>query len=178
RGRRTRTRRSSRGSGAPPPDFSRRPLSTARSFFPASTAAPNGGAAFDPDSALLYVNSNEMPWIVKLIPNNDTSLYNSKCATCHREDRKGSPAAPSLEGVGERRSRDEIAAVIRQGTGRMPAFPDMGARNSNDLVEYLVTGRDKGADPALTRDPSWLKYRSDGESIFLDPDGYPAITPP
>jgi outer membrane protein assembly factor BamB len=54
-----------------------------------------GGAAFDPDSALLYVNSNEMPWIVKLIPNNDTSLYNSKCATCHREDRKGSPSAPS-----------------------------------------------------------------------------------
>ena len=27
-----------------------------------------GGAAFDPDSALLYVNSNEMPWIVRLIP--------------------------------------------------------------------------------------------------------------
>src|SRR5439155_174767 len=44
-----------------------------------------GGAAFDPDSALLYVNSNEMPWIVRLIPNNDTSLYNVNCATCHRE---------------------------------------------------------------------------------------------
>jgi quinoprotein glucose dehydrogenase len=137
-----------------------------------------GGAAFDPGSALLYVNSNEMPWIVKLIPNNDTSLYNSKCATCHREDRKGSPAAPSLEGVGDRHSRDEIAAVIRQGTGRMPAFPDMGARNINDLVEFLVTGVDKGKDPKLTSDPAWLKYRSDGESIFLDPDGYPAITPP
>jgi quinoprotein glucose dehydrogenase len=137
-----------------------------------------GGAAFDPDSALLYVNSNEMPWIVKLIPNNDTSLYNSKCATCHREDRKGSPAAPSLEGVGDRHTREEIAALIRQGTGRMPAFPDMGARNINDVVEFLVTGVDKGKDPKLTSDPSWLKYRSDGESIFLDPDGYPAITPP
>jgi quinoprotein glucose dehydrogenase len=137
-----------------------------------------GGAAFDPETALLYVNSNEMPWIVKLIPNNDTSLYNSKCATCHREDRTGSPNAPSLVGIGERRTRDEIATMIRQGTGRMPAFPDMGARNISDLVEFLVTGRDKGADPALTKDPSWLKYRSDGESIFLDPDGYPAITPP
>ena len=29
-------------------------------------------------TGLLYVNSNEMPWIVKLIPNNDTSLYNSE----------------------------------------------------------------------------------------------------
>ncbi len=53
-----------------------------------------GGAAFDPASALLYVNSNEMPWIVRLIPNNDTSLYKVNCATCHREDRSGSPQAP------------------------------------------------------------------------------------
>ncbi len=137
-----------------------------------------GGAAFDPDSALLYVNANEMPWIVRLIGNNDTSLYNVNCATCHREDRKGSPSAPSLEGIGDRRSRDEIATVIREGTGRMPAFPDMGARNIADLTEFLITGRDKGADPAVTSDPSWLKYRIDGETLFRDPDGYPPITPP
>lgn len=137
-----------------------------------------GGTAFDPETALLYVNSNEMPWVVKLIPNNDTSLYNSKCATCHREDRKGTTAAPSLIGLGDRFTRDEIATLIRQGGSRMPAFPDMGARNINDVAEFLLTGKDKGEDPALKNDPSHLKYRSDGESIFLDPDGYPAITPP
>jgi quinoprotein glucose dehydrogenase len=137
-----------------------------------------GGAAFDPDSALLYVNSNEMPWIVRLIPNNDTSLYNVNCATCHREDRKGSPAAPSLAGIGQRRSREEIATVIREGTGRMPAFPDMGGRNIADLVDFLLTGKDKGVDPKNLNDPSWLKYRIDGETLFRDPDGYPPITPP
>jgi len=137
-----------------------------------------GGAAFDPDSALLYVNSNEMPWIVRLIPNNDTSLYNVNCATCHREDRKGSPAAPSLEKIGERRTREEIATVIREGTGRMPGFPDMGGRNISDLVDFLLTGKDKGADPRVTSDASWLKYRIDGETLFRDPDGYPPITPP
>jgi len=68
--------------------------------------------------------------------------------------------------------------LIRQGTGRMPAFPDMGARNMNDLADFLTTGVDKGRDPKLAADPSHLKYRSDGESIFQDPDGYPAITPP
>src|SRR5262249_15664678 len=102
-----------------------------------------GGAAFDPDSALRYVNSNHMPWIVRLIPNNDTSLYNVNCATCHREHRKGSPQAPSLVGVGDRRSREELARVIREGTGRMPGFPDMGGRNISDLVEFLITGKDK-----------------------------------
>lgn len=137
-----------------------------------------GGAAFDADTSLLYVNANEMPWIVRLIPNNDTSLYKVNCASCHREDRKGSPAAPSLEQIGDRRSREDIAAVIREGTGRMPAFPDMGARNIADLVEFLTTGRDKGADPNVTADPSWLKYRIDGETLFRDPDGYPPITPP
>jgi quinoprotein glucose dehydrogenase len=137
-----------------------------------------GGAAFDPETALLYVNSNEMPWIVRLIPNNDQSLYNSKCATCHKEDRSGSPQAPSLVGVGDRDSRDEIAAIIREGTGRMPANPDMGARNIGDLVDFLLTGKDKGKDPALTSDRSWLKYRSDGETLWRDPDGYPPITPP
>ena len=137
-----------------------------------------GGAAFDPQSALFYVNSNEMPWIIKLIPNNDTALYNSKCATCHREDKKGGATGPSLENVTTKFTRDELAALIRQGTGRMPGFPDMGARNINDLVEYLFTGIDKASDPSIANDPSRLKYRSDGESIFLDPDGLPAITPP
>jgi quinoprotein glucose dehydrogenase len=137
-----------------------------------------GGAAFDPDSALLFVNSNEMPWIVRLIPNNDASLYKVNCASCHRDDRKGSPSAPSLEGIGDRRSRDDIATVIREGTGRMPAFPDMGGRNIADLVEFLITGKDKGADPSVTADPSWLRYRIDGETLFRDPDGYPPITPP
>ena len=137
-----------------------------------------GGAAFDPDSALLYVNSNEMPWTVRLIPNNDTSLYKANCASCHRDDRKGSPDAPSLENIGQRHTREQIAALIREGTGRMPGFPDMGGRNIADLVEFLLTGRDKGADPKVTSDPSWLKYRIDGTTLFRDPDGYPPITPP
>ncbi|MCH7823394.1 MAG: pyrroloquinoline quinone-dependent dehydrogenase [Acidobacteria bacterium] len=137
-----------------------------------------GGAAFDPDSGLLFVNSNEMPWIVQLIPNNDTSLYNANCASCHGEDRRGSPAVPSLHNLGERFARDELAALIRQGTGTMPGFPDMGRRNTNDIVEFLITGIDRGADPAVTSAPGWLPYRNTGYTIFLDPDGYPAISPP
>src|SRR6185295_6362023 len=111
-----------------------------------------GGAAFDPDTALLYVNSNEMPWIIKLIPNNDTSLYNSKCATCHREDRQGSPQAPSLVGIADRHTRDEIVSIIREGTGRMPGNPDMGGRNVNDLVDFLPVSR-KSTRSLMLRPP-------------------------
>jgi len=137
-----------------------------------------GGAAFDPGSALLYVNSNEMPWIMRLIPNNDASLYNSKCATCHKEDRTGSPQAPSLVGIGDRHSREEIMSIVREGAGRMPVNPDMGGRNIGDLADFLITGKDKGTDPTVMSDPAWLKYRSDGETLWRDPDGYPPLTPP
>jgi quinoprotein glucose dehydrogenase len=137
-----------------------------------------GGAAFDPKTALLYVNANEMPWIVRLIPNDDTSLYVSKCAACHKADRTGTPAAPSLVDIGQRRTREQLADIIRHGTGRMPGFPDFGAKNVNDMVEFLVTGVDKGRDPNLMREPTYVKYRSDGETLWRDPDGYPPLTPP
>ena len=137
-----------------------------------------GGGAFDPDTGLLYVNANEMPWIMRLIPNTDTALYGSKCASCHRTDRTGGPQAPSLVDVGTRLSREDIASLIRTGTGRMPGFPDMGAKNIGDVIEFLVTGKDQANDPAIASDPNRLKYRNDGEVLWRDPDGYPPITPP
>src|SRR5205807_8773106 len=82
------------------------------------------------------------------------------------------------ENIGQRQSREALASIIREGTGRMPGFPDMGSRNIADLVDFLITGHDKGADPSVMSEPSWLKYRIDGETLFRDPDGYPPITPP
>ena len=60
----------------------------------------------------------------------------------------------------------------------MPGFPDMGARNIGDVVEFLVTGKDRADDPAVASDPARLKYRNDGEVLWRDPDGYPPIAPP
>jgi quinoprotein glucose dehydrogenase len=136
-----------------------------------------GGPAFDPQTGLLYVNANEMPWYHKLVERNDKSLFKNQCASCHGDDLKGNPDVPSLVGVGDRRTRDDIAKIIREGTGRMPGFAgalDNGA--VNDLINFLLTGKDV-ADQAGTN-PNYLKYRSDGLKIFLDPDGYPPITPP
>ena len=138
-----------------------------------------GGAAFDPATGLLYVNSNEQPWIIRMVTHDTRSLYQNNCADCHGQDRKGSPQFPSLVGIGERRTRPELAAIIRDGTGRMPGFSHLG-RGIDEIVEYLVTGRDSGtADPAqAAKDPNWQKYRNEGYILFRDPDGYPPLTPP
>jgi quinoprotein glucose dehydrogenase len=136
-----------------------------------------GGPAFDPETALLYVNANEMPWMHRMVPRNDKSTYDSNCATCHGDDRKGSPDVPSLIDVGTRRTREQLQQVIRQGTGRMPGFSDELDNGAiNDLINFLITGRDV-AETAGSN-PNYQKYRSTGLKIFLDPDGFPAITPP
>ena len=137
-----------------------------------------GGPAYDPESGLLYVNVNEMAWIMRMIPRSDKSLFNNNCASCHRSDLKGTPGTiPSLVNIGVRKSRDELMAIIRQGQGRMSGFGgslDNGA--ISDLANFLVTGHDV-ADTAKSN-PNYLKYRNDGYNIFLDPDGYPATKPP
>jgi len=138
-----------------------------------------GGAAFDPETGLLYVNENEQPWIIRMVTHDTTSLYNNNCAGCHGADRRGSPSFPSLIDVSQRYSRQQVATMIRQGTGRMPSFSYLG-RGVNEIVEFLFTGKDSGVpDPvAAQKDPNWQKYRNEGYILFRDPDGYPPLTPP
>jgi quinoprotein glucose dehydrogenase len=90
---------------------------------------------------------------------------------------KGGSVAPSLLDVAQRHSREELATIIRQGTGRMPAFAEMLDGGAiNDLVNFLVTGKDV-AETATTN-PNYLRFRNNGYPIFLDHEGYPGISPP
>ncbi|HWC95991.1 MAG TPA: PQQ-binding-like beta-propeller repeat protein [Candidatus Sulfopaludibacter sp.] len=136
-----------------------------------------GGAAFDPATNLLYVNSNEQPWIIRMVTHDTASLYKNNCADCHGDDRKGSPQFPSLVDVGQRRSRAELASVIREGTGRMPGFSHLG-RGVEEIVDFLVTGRDPGMAAPSAPDANWQKYRNEGYILFRDQEGYPPLTPP
>jgi quinoprotein glucose dehydrogenase len=138
-----------------------------------------GGAAFDPETGLLYVNGNEQPWIIRMVTHDTTSLYNNNCAGCHGADRKGSPASPSLIGIGDRFPRQAIAKIIAEGSGRMPGFSHLG-RGINEIVDFLLTGKDSAAASLASaqKDPNWQKYRNEGYILFRDPDGYPPLTPP
>src|SRR5713226_3310606 len=147
-----------------------------------------GGAAFDPASGLLYVNANEMPWILRLIErpklNEHTSgreIYLADCANCHHQDLRGSPPDfPSLVDIGRKYSDPEIRAIIREGRGRMPAFAELSRQGMQALVHFLLTGEDTAVHLEAQSSP-WpcgLEYTSDGYNNFLDPEGYPAVEPP
>jgi quinoprotein glucose dehydrogenase len=144
-----------------------------------------GGAAFDPDTGLLYVNSNEMAWVASLAYNvtgrGPRATYLRECAGCHRDDMKGTPPQiPPLVAVGDRRSAAELSAIIRQGTGRMPGHPALSRETVAALVEYLRTGKRTSSDddPPDTSSPTYLKFRFTGYERFLDHERYPAIAPP
>ncbi len=139
-----------------------------------------GGAAYDADSGLLYVNSNEQPWIIRMVTHETKSLYQNNCASCHGSNRQGAPPAiPSLVDIGQRRSRADIIKYVNEGSGRMPAF-DYLEKNVDEIVDYLLTGVDKGTvdQAAAKADPNWQKYRNEGYILFRDPENYPPIKPP
>jgi quinoprotein glucose dehydrogenase len=139
-----------------------------------------GGAAFDPETGLLYVNSNEMAWFTHMVPRDGKSAFNSNCAGCHREDRKGTPPTfPSLENLAQRRTRQDAEAIVRQGDGLMPGFASLGNETIAAILDFVMTGQETAVDAAeAAKDVNWLKYRNDGYFMFKDPEGYPAIKPP
>ena len=140
-----------------------------------------GGQAFDPETSLFYVNANDLAWTGALAPNeagqSSRAIYLQNCAACHRDDRAGAPPQiPSLIAVGQRRSRQELGTIIRQGGGRMPGFAYMQRASVDALVDYLISGEDR---PAPASPAAMLeKYRFTGYRKFLDPEGYPAVAPP
>src|SRR5438034_7289850 len=106
-----------------------------------------GGAAFDPETSVLYVNANEMAWIVALVARppaasmlSGRGLYTQECASCHGVDRKGAPPTyPSLLDLTDRRTTPDIHAVLSDGSGRMPGFARLGSDALSAIQGYILS---------------------------------------
>jgi quinoprotein glucose dehydrogenase len=59
----------------------------------------------------------------------------------------------------------------------MPAFPQLGNPQIDAIAHYVISGADDLVADAKFQTSS-AKYQIAGYIKFLDPDGYPAITPP
>jgi quinoprotein glucose dehydrogenase len=143
-----------------------------------------GGAAFDPASHLLYVNANEMAWILRMVePKPPTgvqsgkTIYLRECAACHGPAMQGTPPEfPSLIGLENRYPSGDVSALVSQGAGRMPGFARLGDDALHAVVDYVYSGVDRTAN--LSPQSPAPKFVPDGYNRFLDIDGYPAIQPP
>lgn len=148
-----------------------------------------GGAAYDPGSNLLYVNATELPWSFELVDITDDTdnpgrtIYLKYCSGCHGIGREGmGKDFPALQNVGGKLSYPVIAAIIRNGKGRMQGLPQLGFENILLLLDYLnvtdaeTSGESRNESPTEIRPD--VPYRHTGYKRLLDPDGYPGIKPP
>ena len=144
-----------------------------------------GGPAFDPETHMLYVNSNEMAWVLRMVEQkplpgraSGKSIYLRECAACHKANRQGAPPdVPALTGLGDQFAEADVMALVSQGSGRMPSFARLGEDGIRAVVGYVLRGENGNAQ-VKTSSALEMKYMSDGYNRFLDKDGYPAIQPP
>ncbi len=154
-----------------------------------------GGAAVDP-SGVLYVNANEMAWVLAMIETGGAKslgeqVYLQNCTGCHGPDRRGNPAAniPSLLDIPQRLGREQMFDVITHGRGVMPPWGFLTEVQRDAVIDFLRGEHTRKPDD--TPADAWQTYLPDtraaaapppythtGYNRWLDPDGYPAVKPP
>lgn len=151
-----------------------------------------GGSAVDPEG-IIYVNANEMPWILTMIDAPKQSeldhlsageqVYTLNCSGCHGANRKGNVQSgyPSLVDIGQKRDREYVRQIVGNGKGMMPGFATLKAGEREALVAFLF-GDEKHEVMAVAEDgkkiKAYLPYKITGYHKFLDSKGYPAVSPP
>jgi quinoprotein glucose dehydrogenase len=149
-----------------------------------------GGAAVDPEG-VMYVNSNEMAWILTMkdTPKQDAlahlplgeRTYATLCASCHGPERKGNVKSgyPSLVDISTKREKAFVSNIITSGKGMMPGFTTLSVADKQALVAFLFGEEKKEASGGGGNSKMpYLPYTSTGYNKFLDSKGLPAIAPP
>jgi len=151
-----------------------------------------GGAAFDANSNILYVNANEMAWILTMVDLNPAdsenpltlgeSIYQANCAMCHGPDMLGDKTGtyPSLKGVTSKYKPEEIEQIVNNGKNFMPGWKHLGEQKIKSVIEY-ISGMKESVDPhsmGLKDNVGVVPFSHTGYNRFFDPFGYPAMKPP
>jgi quinoprotein glucose dehydrogenase len=143
-----------------------------------------GGASWDAETGLLYVNANEVAGLLALMERpkgfNPRTLYLEKCAVCHGPELEGTGVGPRLRDVGDRRTVVEIYTAIVLGGGRMPSFAEIPLPIIARLTAYLTNPDDPSAAlAALEAGPgSSAPYVTKGYVYLRDEQGVPINRPP
>lgn len=153
-----------------------------------------GGPALDLETGVLYVNANNMAWIMNILEvpkpvagkenwlEAGKRLYDNKCATCHGKDRLGRGNNPDISSVKEKLDPTTFKQLLSSGRRMMPAFPGLDEEEKNAITTFILdVEKDKTKSFTKAFDPDttdYLPYRMESYKKFLTPEGYPAISPP
>ncbi len=154
-----------------------------------------GGPAFDPATGLLYVNANEMAWLITIVDIKDKAvtnenyhdagkrLYQSKCMSCHAPNRQGGGNNPSLVNINRKLKEEELYQLISSGRRMMPAFKQLSLEEKKAIGAFVLDidslKRKKFKMPVNVSDTfTKVPYNISGYNKFLSKEGLPALRPP
>ena len=151
-----------------------------------------GGAGWDEETGIMYVNANEMPWILTIIDKpkaealqNLTAggkLYALNCANCHGAQRGGNATngVPSLVDIKKRRGKLYVSLLVKNGKGMMPGFGHLSSDERKSIVNFLLDEEEQKeitSTDAANKYPD-VPYTTTGYNRFTDRNGYAAVRPP
>jgi quinoprotein glucose dehydrogenase len=167
-----------------------------------------GGAAYDPESSIIYLKSNESPELSKLVKIEEENnmgkklsgkeIYTNYCAVCHKPDLKGEEGMyPSLLDLKKRLTEQQALTRIREGAGKMPPFKDILKGKEQALIDFLFernrrTQKDWDVEEmkrnlAIIRDSSQNTKSTDTHDVYINTaayaimrniNGHPFVQPP
>ena len=136
-----------------------------------------GGSAFDPENNRLILNANDASGILELtevpVGCSNYGSYRVHCGACHGADLQGTDQGPSLVGLTERLTMAEIAKVVKEGKGRMPAFDGLDTPTYRGVLGYILSPEPKPDEPSKN-----VRYALGGYVYLKDQEGLPANAPP
>lgn len=154
-----------------------------------------GGPAVDPETNILYVNANEMAWVLNLVPQETNAkkaltnltagaiLYKKNCMVCHGAERLGSGDNPSLIGVEKKYKFSQFSELLTTGRRMMPGFAHLSKADKQAIGAFVLNLKAEQERPYTGtsikhENKSRPSYGSTGYNKFLTKEGYPAISPP
>ena len=154
-----------------------------------------GGPSFDPQTGVLYINANEMAWVIQAIPVTNTGisnetyaqagqrLYHANCMTCHGPERKGSGNFPSIVNAKSKYTSLSLDTLLQSGRRMMPAFRQLDATQRKAIAAFVLDNQDKTKQYLDSNEQKnnahfTVPYSITGYNKFLSKEGQPAIAPP
>jgi quinoprotein glucose dehydrogenase len=165
-------------------------------FFPGlDGGAEWGGPSFDPQTGMLYINANEMAWVIQAVTVNNKAaanenyvqagqrLYRANCMTCHGPERKGSGNFPSLVNIKTKYTSLVFDTLLQSGRRMMPAFRQLDETERKAIASFVLDKNEKtkifiDSNRQKNDAPFTVPYSITGYNKFLSKEGHPAIAPP
>jgi quinoprotein glucose dehydrogenase len=156
-------------------------------FFGVLGGAEWTGAAFDPTTGRLYVNSNHLPYTITVFRDDDPppakpatlgeQLYQRMgCIACHGENRRGTAMFPPLRGLRHYLDDAAVISLLKTGRNGMPPAPPMTDAEQQALLDFLFVRDRPLAEPESAGGP--VRYAFNGYNRLVDHEGFPGSKPP